>query len=142
MYSMTSKNISIFTDGASRGNPGPASIGIVAYAASKEEVCQDTPILFEHSQTIGNTTNNIAEWTALVKGLQLCIEHKIKSPNFYLDSELVVKQLKKIYKVKNINLKDLYQEAVALNKKINASFFHVPREHNKKADALANKALD
>lgn len=135
-------NISVFTDGASRGNPGPSAIGIVAYAGSKDDIRENTPILFEYSQKIGIATNNIAEWQALLKGLQLCLKHKIQSPKFYLDSELVVKQLTKIYKVKDKKLKSFYQEAIALNIKIDAAFFHIRREQNKKADALANYALD
>lgn len=127
-------SISVFTDGASRGNPGQAAIGIVAF--------QNEAPLFEHEQTIGIATNNEAEWHALLKALQICQEKNIQTPKFFLDSELVVKQLNGQYKVKKEELKTFYSQAQELNRKVQAEFFHVRREKNKKADALANKALD
>lgn len=138
----SSAKISVFTDGASRGNPGAASIGVIAYQIDNQHVTADTPTVFEHSQAIGTATNNEAEWRALLKGLQICLEKNIFSPNFYLDSELVVKQLNGIYKVKKVELKKFYQEAKVLNEKVLAKFFHVRREYNSAADALANAALD
>ncbi|WP_000628812.1 ribonuclease HI family protein, partial [Leptospira interrogans] len=88
--------ITIYCDGASKGNPGPSSIGIVAYIHEKEE--------FRISERIGETTNNVAEWSALKKGIEECISRKFDSIHAYMDSELVVKQVNGKYKVKHPNL--------------------------------------
>lgn len=139
---MSFTNICVFTDGASRGNPGAAAIGVIAYETENYQVTPNTPIVFEYSQSLGKATNSEAEWKALVKGLEICLEKNISSPKFYLDSELVVNQLNGIYKVKKLELKKFYEEATLLNEKVLAKFFHVRREYNTAADALANAALD
>ncbi|MBI3394509.1 MAG: ribonuclease HI family protein [Spirochaetia bacterium] len=137
------RTIYMYCDGASRGNPGPASIGVVALEAHEEEP------LFEISEAIGKATNNIAEYTALVRGLETAQTFFSKTAkdeialHVRMDSQLVVEQMKGNYKVKNAGLIPLYKKAATLY----ASFAprhieHVPREQNKKADALANLALD
>jgi ribonuclease HI len=125
----------LFTDGGARGNPGPAAIGGVLY--------EDKKILATFSQAIGETTNNQAEYRALIKGLELAVKHKIKELNCYLDSELVVKQLNREYKVKDKDLAKVFVKIWNLTLKFKKiKFFHVRREANKEADALVNQALD
>ena len=125
----------LFTDGGARGNPGPAAIGGVLYRGKEK--------INTFSEYIGETTNNQAEYAALIKGLELALATNIKELACYLDSELVVKQLNKEYKVKEAGLAKIFVKAWNLSgqfKKI--SFSHVRRELNKEADALVNKALD
>jgi ribonuclease HI len=130
--------IYLFCDGASRGNPGPASIGVIAY---KEKDFSD--IVFTISKAIGKETNNVAEWTALLSGLKKCKELSIKDIKIHLDSELVVKQMQGIYKTKNPELIKIKQEVDLLKPSFsNLEFIHIPREKNKMADKLANQALD
>lgn len=128
----------VHTDGGSRGNPGPAAIGIVIENEANEKKTLH--------KTIGNTTNNIAEYTAL----QTAIDYMLENYNtcevevtFFLDSELIVRQMNKIYKVKDPTLKSMYEAIGAkLTKFSKVTFSHVYREHNKEADALVNSALD
>jgi ribonuclease HI len=128
--------VKLFTDGGSRGNPGPAAIGGVIYDLNGEK-------LKEFSEYIGESTNNIAEYSALIKGLRLCLEMGFKNVSCNLDSELVVKQLNKIYKVKDEKMKILYDVVVETKAEFESvSFTHVLRAKNKLADTLVNKALD
>lgn len=130
------KKIIIYSDGGARGNPGPAGIGAVLYD-------EDKNIIAEISQYIGETTNNQAEYRALLAGIKKAKELKAEALDCYLDSELVVKQLKREYKIKNKDLAPLFLEIHNLSlsfKKIN--YFHIPRELNKEADQLANEAMD
>jgi len=125
-----------FSDGGARGNPGPAGIGAVIYDAEKNKVA-------EISRYLGETTNNQAEYRALIAALHKSAELKAKEVECYLDSELVVKQLNREYKVKNAELAPLFLEVhnISLSfKKIR--FIHIPREKNKEADKLANEAMD
>jgi len=126
----------IHTDGGARGNPGPAAIGAVI----KDE---KGTLLAEVSECIGETTNNQAEYRAVIAALREAKQLKATEINFYLDSELVVKQLNKEYKVKHPDLAPLfvkiYNETLSYKK---VTFAHVRREYNKEADALVNKALD
>ena len=133
---MDEKSILLYADGASRGNPGHAGIGVF--------ICdQAGNSLKEISEYIGQATNNVAEYTALLKGLQACVQIDCNHITVYMDSQLVVRQLNGQYKVKNEKLRPLYETAVGLKQQINSiEFNHIPREQNKKADALANKALD
>ena len=135
--------IQINTDGGSRGNPGPAAIGVYASISGKK--------LFTISEKIGETTNNVAEYTAVIKALEKIHEQHIESKKilFVLDSELIVKQITGKYKVKLPHLQELKKKVVDLVKKgrdeklINLmAFSHVLRERNKKADKLVNEALD
>lgn len=125
-----------FTDGGARGNPGPAGIGAVIYDEHKVLVA-------EISEYLGETTNNQAEYRALIAALKRATTLEAQEVECYLDSELVVKQLNREYKVKNKDLAPLFLEIhnLSLNfKKI--SFTHIPRERNKEADRLANEAMD
>lgn len=128
--------IIIFSDGGARGNPGPAGIGAILYDEQKK-------IVAEISEYIGETTNNQAEYRALIAALKKARNLGAQELDCYLDSELVVKQLKREYKVKNKDLAPLFLEIHNLSfnfKKI--SYTHVPREKNKEADRLANEAMD
>jgi len=128
--------IIIHSDGGARGNPGPAGIGAVLNA-------EDGIVLAEISKYLGETTNNQAEYKALIAGLEKAKELKAEEVDCYLDSELVVKQLNHEYKVKNADLATLFLQVHNLSlsfKKI--TFIHVRREYNKEADRLANEAMD
>lgn len=129
-------NYIIYSDGGARGNPGPAAIGVVI----KDE---NNKIIKEISKTIGETTNNQAEYQAILAGLEEVKKIGAETVDCFLDSELVVKQLRHEYKVKNKDLAPLFVKAHNLSlqfKKI--SFTHVRREQNKEADKLVNEALD
>ena len=130
--------IEVFIDGGSRGNPGPAAIGVVARRADKR--------LFIINRTIGRATNNVAEYSALNAGLNEVGQHlesKGEEVKLLMDSELVVKQMKGEYRVKNEDLKPLYARAIT---KFNSfpciSLSHVARSKNADADKLVNHALD
>ena len=128
--------IIIFSDGGARGNPGPAGIGAVLYN-------EDKKIIAEISHYLGETTNNQAEYRALIAALKKARELGGQEIACYLDSELVVKQLNREYKVKNKDLAPLFLEVYNLSlgfQKI--SFIHIPREQNSVADRLANEAMD
>ena len=126
--------IIINIDGASKGNPGPASIGI-AFQKDKE-------LVKEVSEFIGNHTNNFAEYTALIRAVEVSLEYGFQNIEIKSDSELVVKQINKIYKVKDADIKDLFDKANLLIGKLSSfKITHVPREENLKADKLANQAL-
>lgn len=125
----------MYTDGASRSNPGHASIGFVIYDHNDQ-------IAYEGSKYIGKATNNVAEYTALLFG---CIKLKslgCTSADIYLDSELVVKQMNGDYKINKLELLKIRQQVIETLEDIKWSIHHVRREKNKHADALANKALD
>lgn len=130
------KKLIIHTDGGARGNPGPSGIGAVAKG-------EDGKVVFEISEYIGETTNNQAEYQAVVWAIEKAKEFETDEINFFLDSELVVKQLNREYKVKNKDLQPWFVKifnATLLFKKV--TFTHVRREANKEADALANQAMD
>ncbi len=125
----------VFCDGASRSNPGDASIGV--------SVTLDGNEIHTISKKIGIATNNEAEYQALINALNYCIANSIDEIEVYLDSELVVEQVNKNYKVKAANLKALNSEVEALVQQFKyVKFNHVYREDNKRADQLANIALD
>lgn len=127
------KTVRIFTDGASRGNPGPAGIGVVVSDGKRE---------IEISRPIGRTTNNVAEYRALIAGLELARELKAETVELYTDSELLVKQIKGLYRVRDRKLQGLWQEVVRLLSHFKSySIIHIPREENTRADRLANQAL-
>ena len=123
-------------DGGSRGNPGPAGIGVT--------ITDDTGRpLYELGEFIGHCTNNVAEYTALLRGLSAAIAMGAASLTVRADSELVVRQLNGIYRVKSPDLKPLYAQAVNLMAQIKqVKVTHVYRESNSRADALANAAMD
>jgi ribonuclease HI len=131
-------NLKIYSDGGARGNPGPAAIGVVVCA-------DDGTVLYEHSDLIGEATNNIAEYLALIAAIEIAKQYKPLQVSFFLDSELVVKQLQGEYRVKDETLRELYSIIVAERHAFRQiTFTHVPRTHAfmKKADALVNYALD
>mgnify|MGYP001289772841 CR=1 FL=1 len=129
---------SLYFDGASRGNPGPASLGGVIYDSLKEEK-------INYKKAIGVATNNYAEYQALLVGIKVCIKYDIKEVNIYGDSKLVIEQVKGNWKVKSDTLRPIYLE---IQKHITPEYFtkitfnHVRRHLNKRADELANVALD
>lgn len=126
----------IFSDGGARGNPGPAGAGAVIYD-------EDKKIIAEISEYLGKMTNNQAEYTALILALEKAKELNAKELDCYLDSDLVVKQLKREYRVKDKKLEPLFVKVWNLTfsfEKVN--FSHVMREKNKEADRLVNQAID
>lgn len=125
-----------YTDGGARGNPGPAGIGVVLQNKDGETVG-------EWSEFLGIATNNQAEYKALLLALKQAVALGAVELECRLDSELVVKQLKGEYKVKHPDLKPLFEQAKGLISQIkNVSFKHIPRELNRRADQLANQAMD
>ena len=125
----------LFCDGASRSNPGDASIGISILLDGKE--------VHTISKKIGIATNNEAEYQALIDGLNYCVDNSIKEIEVFLDSNLVVEQVNKNFKVKAGNLKILNSKVDDLIQEFNfIEINHVYREENKRADQLANMALD
>ena len=137
------KKFILYTDGGARGNPGPAAAGAVIYDAASQKI-------EEFSSFLGIATNNQAEYQAMILGLghiQKIIgdEHIAKEVNvdMYSDSELIIKQLKGEYRVKNKALKPMFAKLQELISKFNqVSFQHVPRHNNKEADKLVNIELD
>lgn len=135
------ETIFVYTDGGARGNPGPAAIGI-------HVVTEGGEVVFEHREVIGTATNNVAEYQAVIVALRLLREHygstlEMQTVVFRLDSELVVKQIRGEYKVKDANLAALHGAIkVVLSALPSFTFMHVRREQNKDADRLVNQALD
>lgn len=129
----------IYTDGASRGNPGPASYGFTISDGKGE-------LIYEQGKYIGITTNNVAEYTAVYEALKYIRGRFINTPleiEFYADSKLVVEQLSGRFKVKSPHLKLIIDKIRVLSLELGGLLHtHVPREKNKEADKLANLALD
>lgn len=126
----------LFADGGSRGNPGPAASGAVIIAA-------DGTVLREIGLFLGIATNNVAEWNALIVGLQGALDLGFQRIAVRLDSELVVKQLCGEYRVKHPDLQPLFAKAKALARRFSrVEVRHVPRAQNKLADAVVNQVLD
>jgi ribonuclease HI len=133
---MTAKRAMLFADGGSRGNPGPAALGARLVDA-------DGNVLREIAEYLGVTTNNVAEWSALIAGLEAAIELGVRDLGVRLDSELVVKQLSGEYRVKHPNLQPLHARAKSLLRRFErVDVAHVRRKENADADALVNRALD
>lgn len=125
----------IFIDGAARGNPGPAGIGVLIKNGSQT--------ILEVSDFIGETTNNVAEYEALLRGLVEANKLNINQIEVISDSELLVKQIKGEYRVKNESLKPLFEQAQELIQLFSSfKITHVRREKNKAADKLANQGID
>jgi len=126
----------VHTDGAARGNPGPAAVGVVIQDDSGR-------VIYETSRSLGVRTNNEAEYLAFITALEYLRESRPEGVEFNLDSELVVRQLNGQYKVKEPRLQALHGQAtMLLNLFPRHSIRHVRREQNKRADELANEALD
>jgi len=128
------RELEIYIDGASKGNPGPSGIGVV--------VCRDTQTVKNISTYIGNTTNNIAEYTALIYGLQEALKLKAEVLKINTDSQLLCRQLNKAYKVKNPNILGLYNQVLHLMEAFKkVSITNISREDNRGADKLATQAI-
>jgi ribonuclease HI len=124
------------TDGGARGNPGPAAYGYVLET-------EDGKVLDKRGQKIGVSTNNVAEYRALIAGLEAALAHGVSELEVVSDSELLVKQMRGEYKVKNAALKTLSTQAAALGRGLDSvSYTAVRRAHNELADRLVNEALD
>jgi len=130
------KKLILFTDGGSKGNPGPAGIGILIFD-------KDGELIKKASEFIGNTTNNVAEYTALIRALELSKEFGAEEIEIKCDSKLMVNQLKKKWKVKSPKLKILYQKTrLLLSAYRKVKLVNVPRSVIKAADRLVNKVID
>ena len=126
----------IHADGGARGNPGPAGIGVVLADASGE-------VIGEIAQGIGEATNNVAEYSALIAGLELALEKGVTDIEVLMDSELVVSQVTGAWKIKNDRLRSLAVRARSLMNIFEKSAIrHIPREQNADADKLANQGMD
>lgn len=132
---MKHNNIRIYADGGSRGNPGPAASGFV--------ITNDGKVLEEGGKYLGHTTNNQAEYQAVVLALEAAAKYGPAEIEFHLDSELVVKQLNGVYKQKNQDLRPHFEAIKQLVKEFKkVTFTHVRREYNQLADAQVNIILD
>ena len=132
-----SNKIKIYTDGGSRGNPGHAAIGII--------MLEDGSIIREYSEYLGQCTNNQAEYAAIIKALELSLEYHVRTLQVYSDSQLVIRQINHLYKIKNKQLLSLYLDVRTKEKKYKEVLYsHVPRENRyiAQADALVNKCLN
>ncbi len=128
------KELEIYIDGASKGNPGPSGIGVI--------ICRDGQPIKNISSYIGNTTNNIAEYTALIYALQEALKLGAKNLKINTDSQFLYRQLNKIYKIKNPNILGLYNQVSHLISAFQrVSMNNIPRENNRGADKLATKAI-
>ena len=126
----------LWTDGGARGNPGPAAYGYVLEA-------ENGTVLAAHGEAIGTATNNVAEYRALIAGLEKAAEVGVDELEVVSDSELLVKQMRGEYKVKNENLRGLFEQASVLAGRLGSVRYKaVRREHNELADRLVNEALD
>ncbi|HWB21734.1 MAG TPA: ribonuclease HI family protein [Gaiellaceae bacterium] len=126
----------LFTDGGSRGNPGPAAYGFVL-----ED--EDGTVFASRGEAIGIATNNVAEYSALVAGLETAIQLGVTELEVVSDSELLVKQMRGEYKIKNEALRELSLQASRLGRQLDSvEYRHVRRERNTRADGLVNEALD
>ncbi len=127
--------LTIYSDGASRNNPGEAGAGVY--------ILRDGTPVEKIARYLGTTTNNVAEYTAAIMGLEYAVRQRATRVTLMADSELLVKQLNGLYKVKNEGLKPLHAKAKELIARIGAvEVQYTPRERNREADALANKAID
>ncbi|MBU0660560.1 ribonuclease HI family protein [Patescibacteria group bacterium] len=129
-------NVSIYTDGGARGNPGPAATGIIIKNDTEETIKA-------YGEYLGEQTNNYAEYKALISALHTAKKIGATSAHCYLDSKLVVEQLNRRWKVKNLNIQKLFVEAWnSMQQFEQIKITHIRREKNKEADAEVNKVLD
>ena len=136
------KILKVFTDGGARGNPGPAALGVFISDGDGNPVA-------EIGKRLGDQTNNFAEYSAIVEGLNWVLSNKEKFPFlsevlFFMDSNLAVSQLNGLYKIKNSQLRNFVISIKIKETELGlpVSYSHVPREQNKKADRMVNLALD
>ncbi|RME63422.1 MAG: reverse transcriptase-like protein [Nitrospirae bacterium] len=129
---MTRKAV-LYTDGASSGNPGPAGIGYVLIFDGQR---------ISHSAFIGETTNNVAEYTALLRGLETAIKKGVEEIEVFMDSELVVRQINGQYRVKEPHLQRIYKKVIDVLRNFKRyEIKHIPRTENKEADRLSREAI-
>lgn len=133
--STTYPELIVNTDGGARGNPGPSAIGVVISTP-------DGTVVESFGRYIGETTNNQAEYQGVLAGVEAVAKYQPTTVKFVADSELVVKQLNGIYKLKNADLRPLFEQIKAVTAGKDVSFNHVRREFNQLADAEVNKTLD
>ena len=135
------KFLKVFCDGGSRGNPGPAATGFAVFDDQGH-------LLHQAGHYLGKTTNNVAEYTAVIHALQWLSQHSFSPPpqtcHFYLDSRLVVNQLNGLFKIKNSRLRQLVIQTRQLENLLSfpVHYHHLPRSQNRLADSLVNQALD
>jgi ribonuclease HI len=128
------RSLDIYIDGASKGNPGHAGIGVI--------ICQGQEVIANIAKYIGTATNNVAEYTALIYALQEALILKAGRLTVYSDSQLLCRQLNRQYKVKNANIIGLFAQALHLLTAFDStSITYIPREENRGADRLANQAI-
>ena len=133
---MKNKKLLLYTDGGSRGNPGPSGIGVIILDAKRKKIK-------EACKYIGEATNNIAEYSALVYGLEEAARLDADEVIVYMDSELLAKQLSGEYRVKDEGMKALFEKALGILKHFKSfEIKHIAREKNKEADKLVNKAIN
>ena len=133
---MKSKKLFLYTDGGARGNPGPAGIGVVILDSAKKKIK-------DISKYIGEATNNVAEYSALIQGLEEALSLEADDVVIHMDSELIAKQLNGDYRVKDENMKQLFEKALGILKKFKSfEIKHIERSKNKEADKLVNKAIN
>jgi len=131
------KTVLIYTDGASRGNPGPCAIGLEIFDKNRHLIYQEGDFLEKYN------TNNFAEYKAVIRALKLAVKHQVQEMTLFSDSQFLIRQLNKEYKVKSPNIKPLFEECQKIATKIpKIKWEHISREKNKGADSLANQALD
>lgn len=136
MKAPPSKYLIAHTDGGARGNPGPSGYGVVIHDSAENK-------LATWSQYLGCQTNNYAEYQALIAALEYALEHGPNALKVISDSELIVRQIKGIYRVKDPSLRKLYERASKLISQLDwFTIEHVLRDHNREADELANQAMD
>ncbi len=130
------KKAKLFCDGGSRGNPGPSASGAVLFDLEGN-------IIWSGGKYCGKTTNNVAEYSSLILGLEQALELGITKLSVFMDSKLAIEQMKGAWKVKNVGLKPLFERAKNLSEEFDlVKFAHVRREKNTVADAIVNKVLD
>jgi len=128
------KELEIYIDGASKGNPGPSGIGVV--------ICRSGETIKNISSYIGNATNNVAEYTALIYALQEALILKAESVKVNTDSQLLYRQIKRVYRTKNPNITGLYNQALHLMSAFKQVLINnIPRQDNRGADRLATQAI-
>ena len=132
---MKYEHIKVYTDGGSRGNPGPSASGMVL-------LTPDDKLIEAFGVFLGTTTNNQAECKAVLFAIEAALKYRVKKIDFYMDSMLVCKQLLGEYKIKNEALKPIYQEIWEYTKDLEVTYSHVYREFNKAADEQVNIAID
>jgi ribonuclease HI len=133
---MEGKRLEVFLDGGSRGNPGPGALGVVIQDADGE-------VVKEYSEFLGETTNNIAEYTAVIRALELADDLGADEVKIFGDSQLVVRQLTGVYKIKAPHILQLIKVVKENEKRFKSvEYVHIPREENVEADRLVNEELD